>query len=279
MELNTMISEDYAAVVVALNQVSKHATCIEKTLSLYVAKPWLAPFAKLDMPNMQRLAKEYLVHCTMMHSVSTARATGDWSDVTYEGFAWLVKTFDEYYNYSDDPAVWRNGQSHELAIKACKLAHPEYLGMSRTIPPEEVITPNPVGDFWKALEVAMPTEIWSMLFNVPVNQVDAVLELRLTLDAFDVSTKHLKTRAKVRFIHTKNTNNKTPVLALSTQQKRWVEIILSNLDVINALPERVTCQLKHIGVSTVDVPEGGSFIKKSALTWVRNYDTAWALIL
>jgi hypothetical protein len=279
MELTKMISDDYAATVVALNQVSKHATCIERAISLYVAKPWLAPFAKLDMPTMLHLAKEYLVHCTMMNSVSTAKATGDWSEVTYEGYAWLVKTFDEYYRYSEDSTVYRNGELTEMGIRACRLAHPEYVELAKVKSLDEIITPNPVGDFWKALEVAMPTDIWSMLFDLPVHQVDAVLELRLTLDAFDASTKQLKTRAKVRFIHTKNTNNKTPVLALSAQQKRWVEIILSHLDVINTLPDRVTCQLKHIGLSTVDVPEGGSFIKKSALTWVRNYDTAWALIL
>lgn len=279
MELNTMISEDYAAVVVNLNKVSKHATCIEKTISLYVARPWLAPFSHLDMPKMLKLAEQYLEHCTMLQTLSTARETSDWSAVTFEGFAWLVKTFDEYYNYSDDPAVWRNGQSHELAIRACKLAHPEYLEQAKLTPPKDMVSPNQVGDFWKELEVSMPTNVWSMLFDSPIQHVGAVLELYAAIDVFNESTKHLKTRAKVRFIHTKNTNNKTPVLALSEKQKQLAEMILSHLDLIKTLPERVTCQLKHIGVSTVDVPEGGSFIKKSALTWVRNYDTAWALIL
>lgn len=142
-----------------------------------------------------------------------------------------------------------------------------------------MVSPNPVRDFWKELEVSMPTNVWSMLFDSPIQHVGAVLELYAAIDVFNESTKHLKTRAKVRFIHTKNTNNKTPVLALSEKQKQLAEMILSHLDLIKTLPERVTCQLKHIGVSTVDVPEGGSFIKKSALTWVRTYDTDWAMIL
>lgn len=279
MELATMISSDYAAVVAELNKVSKYATCIERTLSLYVAKPYLAPFAKLDMPKLLTLAQQYLEHCKMLETLKVAKATGDCSNVTFDGWVHLMKTFDEYYHYSDDAGVYRNGRAHELTLQACNLAHPEYLEATKLAPLDFSIIPNPVGNFWRELEVAMPTDMWSMLFDVSPELAGATLELRLALDAFAASVKNLKSRTKVRFIHTKGTNNKTAVLALTAEQKRLAEVIFSHREMVPKLPSRVTAHLKHICVHPVIVPEGTSTITKSALVWVRGSETNWGMIL
>lgn len=271
-QLNTLVSE-----ILTLLQDNQHMYPMVKYLP-----ELLGERVTNEAIDVLKNVRDYYKYMSLLR---VAKEYRNWENVPFLAYVHLDATFDAYYMYSDDGSVVRAGEKHAAHLKECIAAHPDYVVKLKELP-QELTYKHPslhaTAPLMELLSSIMPMDLWRVMDYVPKKHVASVIDLKATLNEFDKSFSHVKIRANVRFIHTKGTNNKTPVLALSARQKELATKILNYKELVRVLPVPVKQCLFGIYIKPVTVPEGSSTMQKLALVWYRGgswLEKYWAMVL